>query len=125
MRGHPELSGIWDGLVGLVTNPGENGGIETVFLHGYRVFFLDLSRDGCGEICRLPCRAAEGVELPEKVTPEDAAKFTAVLNRLIGGDPEEEENPRLKQLKEAALKNPLIKQLKAATKTERSKEAIN
>lgn len=68
---------------------------------------------------------AEGVELPEKITPEDAAKFTSVLNKLIGGDPEEEENPQLKQLKEAAQKNPLIKQLKAATKTERSKEAIN
>nr|WP_249290603.1 site-specific DNA-methyltransferase [Mobiluncus mulieris] len=68
---------------------------------------------------------AEGVELPEKISPEDAAKFNAVLKNLLSGDPEEEENPQLKQLKKAASKNPLIKQLKAATKTERSKESIN
>lgn len=56
--------------------------------------------------------AAEDVELPEGVSPEDAAKFTQVLNKLIADDPE-------------AKKDSRIKALKAATKTKRSKEVIN
>ncbi len=32
--------------------------------------------------------ADEGVELPDGVTPDDAAKFTSVLNKLIAEDPE-------------------------------------
>lgn len=56
--------------------------------------------------------AADDVELPEGVTPEDAAKFTSVLNKLIAADPE-------------AKKDPRIKALKAAVKTKRTKEVIN
>lgn len=56
--------------------------------------------------------AADDVELPEGVTPDDAAKFTSVLNKLIADDPE-------------ARKDPRIKALKAAAKTKRTKEVIN
>lgn len=56
--------------------------------------------------------AADDVELPEGVSPEDAAKFTSVLNKLIADDPE-------------AKKSPLVKALKAAAKTERTKEVVN
>lgn len=56
--------------------------------------------------------AADDVELPEGVSPEDATKFTSVLNKLIKDDPE-------------AKKNPLTKALKAASKTKRTKEVIN
>lgn len=56
--------------------------------------------------------AADDVELPDGVSPEDAAKFTSVLNKLIKNDPE-------------AKKNPLTKALKAASKTSRTKEVLN
>lgn len=56
--------------------------------------------------------AADDVELPEGVSPEDAAKFISVLNKLIADDPE-------------AKKSPLVKALKAAAKTERTKEVVN
>lgn len=56
--------------------------------------------------------AADGVDLPEGVTPEDAAKFTSVLNKLIKDDPE------LKKSVE-------VKTLKAASKTRRTKEVVN
>lgn len=56
--------------------------------------------------------AAYDVELPDGVSPEDAAKFTRVLNKLIKDDPE-------------AKKNPLTKALKAASKTRRTKEVLN
>lgn len=56
--------------------------------------------------------AADNVELPEGVTPDDAAKFTSVLNKLIADDP-------------GAKKDPRIKALKAAAKTKRIKEVIN
>ncbi|CAB1043689.1 site-specific DNA-methyltransferase [Corynebacterium diphtheriae] len=56
--------------------------------------------------------AADDVELPDGVSPEDAAKFTSVLNKLIKDDPE-------------AKKNPLTKALKAASKTKRTKEVVN
>lgn len=56
--------------------------------------------------------AAEGVELPEGVSPEDAARFTSVLNKLIADDPE-------------AKKDPRVKALKAAAKTVRTKEVVN
>ena len=55
---------------------------------------------------------ADGVELPEGVSPDDAAKFTSVLNKLIADDP-------------AAKKDPRIKALKEASKTQRTKEVIN
>ena len=56
--------------------------------------------------------AADGVELPDGVSPEDAAKFTSVLNKLIADDPD-------------AKKDPRVKALKAAAKTLRTKDVIN
>lgn len=56
--------------------------------------------------------AADDVDLPEGVSPEDAAKFTSVLNKLIKDDPE------LKKSVE-------VKALKAAAKTRRTKEVVN
>ena len=50
--------------------------------------------------------------LPDGVSPEDAAKFTSVLNKLIKDDPE---------LKKSAE----VKTLKAASKTRRTKEVVN
>lgn len=55
---------------------------------------------------------ADGVELPEGVSPDDAAKFTSVLNKLIADDPAAKKDPRIKALKEVA-------------KTQRTKEVIN
>lgn len=55
---------------------------------------------------------AEGVELPDGVSPDDAAKFMSVLNKLIADDP-------------AAKQDPCIKALKEAAKTRRTKEVIN
>lgn len=55
---------------------------------------------------------AAGVELPDGVSAEDAAKFTSVLNKLIADNPE-------------AKKDSHIKALKAAAKTKRTKEVIN
>jgi len=52
------------------------------------------------------------VELPNGVSPDDAAKFTSVLNKLISEDPE---------TKNSAI----VKQLKAASKTKRTKEVVN
>ncbi|MDU0347452.1 site-specific DNA-methyltransferase [Actinomyces sp. MRS3W] len=56
--------------------------------------------------------AADDVELPDGVSPEDAAKFTSVLNKLIADDP-------------GVKKDPLVKALKAAAKTKRTKEVLN
>lgn len=56
--------------------------------------------------------AAEGIELPEGVSPEDAAKFNSVLNKLIAED-------------EKLKKDRVIKTLKAYSKTSRTKEIIN
>jgi putative DNA (cytosine-5-)-methyltransferase len=56
--------------------------------------------------------AADGVELPDGVSPDDAAKFVSVLNKLIADDSE-------------AKKDPRIKALKAASKTKRAKEVVN
>lgn len=56
--------------------------------------------------------AADGVELPDGVSADDAAKFTNVLNQLIADDPE-------------AKKDPRVKELKAVSKTERTKAVIN
>lgn len=55
--------------------------------------------------------AGDNVVLPDGVSPDDAAKFTSVLNKLIADDPE-------------AKKNPQVKALKAAAKTKRTKETI-
>lgn len=56
--------------------------------------------------------AAEGSDLPDGVSPDDAAKFTSVLNKLIADDPE---------LKKSAE----VKTLKAASKTRRTKPVLN
>ena len=56
--------------------------------------------------------AAEDVDLPEGVSPEDAAKFTRVLNKVIADDPE-------------LKKSEVVKRLKAAAKTTRTKEIVN
>ncbi|CAL8898204.1 hypothetical protein KVA01_14810 [Kocuria varians] len=58
---------------------------------------------------RIP---ADGVDLPEGVSAEDAAKFTSVLNKLVADDPD---------LKKSAD----VKTLKAAAKTKRTKEVVN
>ncbi|PMC62201.1 site-specific DNA-methyltransferase [Corynebacterium xerosis] len=50
--------------------------------------------------------------LPDSVSPDDAAKFTSVLNKLIAEDSE-------------AKKDPRVKALKAAAKTKRTKEVLN
>lgn len=56
--------------------------------------------------------AADGVELPDGVTLDDAAKFTAVLNKLVAKDPE-------------LKKDATVKMLKELTKTRRTKEVVN
>ena len=56
--------------------------------------------------------ATKDVILPEGVSPEDAAKFTSVLNKLIADDPK-------------AKKDPQVKALKAAAKTVRTKDVVN
>ena len=56
--------------------------------------------------------SAKGVELPEGVSAEDAAKFTQVLNKLIADD-------------DCLKKDRTVNALKAMTKTQRTKTVIN
>ncbi|MDR6938667.1 site-specific DNA-methyltransferase [Arcanobacterium hippocoleae] len=67
-----------------------------------------------GGITRTKGERVDATEdgLPDGVSPEDAAKFTSVLNKLIKDDPE---------LKTSAQ----VKALKAASKTRRTKEVVN
>ena len=67
-----------------------------------------------GGITRTKGERADATKdgLPDGVSPEDAAKFTSVLNKLIKDDPE------LKKSVE-------VKALKAASKTKRTKEVVN
>lgn len=67
-----------------------------------------------GGITRTKGERVDATEdgLPDGVSPEDAAKFTSVLNKLIKDDPE------LKKSVE-------VKALKAASKTKRSKDVVN
>lgn len=67
-----------------------------------------------GGITRTKGERVDATEdgLPDGVSPEDAAKFTSVLNKLIKDDPE------LKKSVE-------VKALKAASKTRRTKEVVN
>lgn len=67
-----------------------------------------------GGITRTKGKRVDATEdgLPDGVSPEDAAKFTSVLNKLIKDDPE------LKKSIE-------VKTLKAASKTRRTKEVVN
>lgn len=55
---------------------------------------------------------AEGVKLPEDVTPDDAAKFNSILNKLL------DECEELK-------KDESVKKLKAISKTKKAKDVIN
>lgn len=67
-----------------------------------------------GGITRTKGERVDATEegLPDGVSPEDAAKFTSVLNKLIADDPE-------------AKKDPQVKALKTAAKTKRTKEVVN
>lgn len=67
-----------------------------------------------GGITRTKGERVDATEdgLPDGVSPEDAAKFTSVLNKLIKDDPE------LKKSVE-------VKTLKATSKTRRTKEVVN
>ena len=67
-----------------------------------------------GGITRTKGERVDATEdgLPDGVSPEDAAKFTSVLNKLI------KDNPELKKSVE-------VKTLKAASKTRRTKEVLN
>lgn len=67
-----------------------------------------------GGITRTKGERVDATEdgLPDGVSPEDAAKFTSVLNKLIKDDPE------LKKSIE-------VKTLKAASKTRRTQEVVN
>lgn len=56
--------------------------------------------------------AVDDVELPEGMSPDEAAKFTSALNKLI------KDNPALKASAD-------VKALKAAAKTRRTKDVIN
>lgn len=56
--------------------------------------------------------AAEDVELPDGVSPDDAAKFVSVLNKLIADNTDDK-------------KSALVKKLKKASKTKRTKDVIN
>lgn len=56
--------------------------------------------------------AADGVELPDSVSPDDAAKFTSVLNKLIADDSE-------------LKKDKTVKALKKLAKTKNTKSIIN
>lgn len=55
---------------------------------------------------------ADGVELPEGVSPDDAALFTKVLNKLVAEDVE-------------LKKNATVKAIKKMAKTKRTKDVIN
>lgn len=55
---------------------------------------------------------AEGVELPDGVSSDDAAKFTSVLNKLVADDPE-------------LKRNAVVKELKRRSKTRSTKEVVN
>lgn len=46
--------------------------------------------------------AADGVELPDGVSPDDAAKFASVLNKLVSDRPELKNSDEVKQLKRLA-----------------------
>lgn len=56
--------------------------------------------------------AADGVDLPDGVTPDDAAKFTSVLKKLIADDP-------------GLKKSPVVDALKARSKTKLTREVLN
>ncbi len=78
-----------------------------------RLFKVVNDEDAGGITQTKPERVADdGVELPDGVSPEDAAKFTSVLNKLIAG------NDELK-------KDKTVKALKKLAKTKNTKTTIN
>lgn len=88
--------------------------LESTFLHYTRPRLEMVINDrDPGGITRTEGErvAADGVELPEGVSVDDAAKFTSILNKLIDGT----------DLK----KDGVVKKLKAISKTVRTKEVIN
>lgn len=71
------------------------------------------NEDPGGITAERPERVAdEGVELPDGVSADDAAKFTSILNKLVADDEE---------LKKAQV----VKQLKKMTKTKKTKTTLN
>lgn len=71
------------------------------------------NEDAGGITAERPERIAdEGVELPDGVSAEDAAKFTSVLNKLIADD-------------EDLKKDKAVKQLKKMAKTKKTKPTLN
>lgn len=58
--------------------------------------------------------AADGVDLPEGVSAEDAQAFTSLLNKVIKADPDG-----------TLATDPAVKRLKALTKTVKTKPALN
>ncbi len=78
-----------------------------------RLFKVVNDEDAGGITQTKPERVADdGVELPDGVSPEDAAKFTSVLNKLIAGDDE-------------LKKDKTVKALKKLAKTKNTKPTIN
>lgn len=75
--------------------------------------------------------AAGDEDLPEGVSPDDAAKFTSVLNKLIkqldasDAEADLEDAPRPDEDDEPLGKSAAVKALKAAAKTKRTKDVIN
>lgn len=88
--------------------------LESTFLHFTRPRLEKVVNDqDAGGVTRTEGERipATGVELPDGVSTEDAAKFSSVLNKLV---------------EEAGLKNDgVIKKLKALSRTVRTKEVIN
>lgn len=84
--------------------------------------------------------AAEGVELPDDMEPDDAATFTKFLNKLIKDSPTlaaalepdadktEQDKPKKRKRKDPPNRetfDEVVKLLKGAAKTSRTKEVIN
>lgn len=89
--------------------------LDSTFTHYTRPRLEKVVRDqDNGGITRTKGQrvAAEGVELPEGVSPDDAAKFTSILNKLIADD-------------EELKKDKTVKALKDLAKTKNTKEVIN
>ena len=71
------------------------------------------NEDAGGITAERPERIAdEGVELPDGVSADDAAKFTSVLNKLIADE-------------EDLKKDKVVKQLKKMSKTKKAKATLN
>lgn len=71
------------------------------------------NEDPGGITAERPERVAdEGVELPDGVSADDAAKFTSILNKLVADD-------------EELKKDQVVKQLKKMTKTKKTKTTLN